>query len=123
MIFDPKQGVDSPPPQPPNLPQKLQKVGVKWGGLGGFGSKTHWGICLLDKVTILQGVNLSIQPLGVAYANRPKKAQNGGYVVFPPKFACLALIWQCLRGDSQVSLNSLRNNNFGAFGGPMAPAT
>ena len=27
---------------------------------------------------ILQGVKLTIQPLGVGYANRPKKAQNGG---------------------------------------------
>ena len=41
---------------------------------------------------ILQGVKLTIQPIGVAYANRPKKAQNGGYVVFSPIYACLALI-------------------------------
>ena len=27
---------------------------------------------------ILQGVKLTIQPLGVGYANRPKKAKNGG---------------------------------------------
>ena len=33
---------------------------------------------------ILQGVKLTIQPLGVGYANRPKKAQMGGYVAFPP---------------------------------------
>ena len=33
---------------------------------------------------ILQGVKLTIQPLGVGYANRPKMAQNGGVcVVFP----------------------------------------
>ena len=33
---------------------------------------------------ILQGVKLTIQPLGVGYANRPKKAQNGGVCgVFP----------------------------------------
>ena len=40
---------------------------------------------LLDKIMILQGVKLTIQPLGVGYANRPKKAQNGGGVcgVFP----------------------------------------
>ena len=41
---------------------------------------------------ILQGVKLTIQPLGVGYANRPKKAQNGGYVAFSPIYACLALI-------------------------------
>ena len=49
---------------------------------------------------ILQGVKLTIQPLGVGYANRPKKAQNGGYVAFVPIYACLALIEQPLRGDS-----------------------
>ena len=31
---------------------------------------------------ILQGVKLTIQPLGVGYANRPKKAKMGGYVAF-----------------------------------------
>ena len=33
---------------------------------------------------ILQGVKLTIQPLGVGYANRPKKAKTGGYVAFSP---------------------------------------
>ena len=32
---------------------------------------------------ILQGIKLTIQPLGVGYANRPKKAQNGVCGVFP----------------------------------------
>ena len=41
---------------------------------------------------ILQKVELTIQPLGVGYANRPKKALNGGYVVFSPIYACLVLI-------------------------------
>ena len=41
---------------------------------------------------ILQGVKLTIQPLGVGYANSPKKAKMGWYVVFPPIYACLALI-------------------------------
>ena len=49
---------------------------------------------------ILQGVKLTIQPLGVGYVNSPKKAQNGGYVAFSPIYACLALIEQPLRGDS-----------------------
>ena len=33
---------------------------------------------------ILQGVKITIQPLGVGYANRPKKAKMGGYVAFSP---------------------------------------
>ena len=33
---------------------------------------------------ILQGVKLTIQPLGVGYANRPEKAHNAGYVAFSP---------------------------------------
>ena len=37
---------------------------------------------LLDKIMILQGVKLTIQPLGVGYANSPKKAKMGGYVAF-----------------------------------------
>ena len=41
---------------------------------------------------ILQGVKLTIHPLGVGYANRPKKAKMGGYVAFSPIYACLALI-------------------------------
>ena len=62
------------------------------GGLGGgSGPKTRWGMRLLDKIMILQGIKRTIQPLGVGYANRPKKAQNGGYVAFSP-IACLALI-------------------------------
>ena len=39
---------------------------------------------LFDKIMILQGVKLTIQHLGVAYANGPKKARNGGVCgVFP----------------------------------------
>ena len=90
MIFDPKKGGSffAPPP----LPQNLKKVGFKWGGVWGSGPKTHWGMRLLDKIMILQGVKLTIQPLGVGYANRPKKAKMGGYVAFSPIYACLALI-------------------------------
>ena len=90
MIFDPKKrgghffDIFDPPPTPPHLPQNLKKVGFKWGGLGGSGPKTHWGMRLLDKIMILQGVKLTIQPLGVGYANRPKKAKMGGYVAFSP---------------------------------------
>ena len=93
MIFDPKKGgsiFDHPPhPPPPTHPTSL-KTSKKWvssgGCLGGSEPKTHWGMRLLDEIMILQGVKLTIQPLGVGYANRPKKAQNGGYahVAFSP---------------------------------------
>ena len=103
MIFDPKKGgviffdIFDPPPTPPPPPPSLKtSKPQKWvssgGGLGGSGPKTHWGMRLLDKITILQGVKLTIQPLGVGYANRPKKAKMGGYVAFSPIYACLALI-------------------------------
>ena len=73
---------------------KTSKKWVSSGGgvLGGSGPKTHWGMRFLDKIMILQGVKLTIQPLGVGYANRPKNAPNGGYVVFSRIYACLALI-------------------------------
>ena len=94
MIFDPKKGgsfFDPPPPPPPSL--KTSKKWVSSGGVwGGSGPKTHWGMHLLDKIMILQGVQLTIQPLGVGNANRPKKAKMGGYVAFSPIYACLALI-------------------------------
>ena len=84
MIFDPKKGgVISPPPPHPSL-----KTSKNWvssgGGSGGVRTKTHWGMRLLDKIMILQGVKLTIQPLGVGYANRPKKSKMGGYVAFSP---------------------------------------
>ena len=63
------------------------------GGGGGSGPKIHWGMCLLDKIMILQGVKPIIQPLGVGYANGPKQAQIGGVCgVFPYVRAWLALI-------------------------------
>ena len=42
---------------------------------------------------ILEGVKLTIQPFGVGYANRPKKAQNGGVCgAFPHlRLPCLDL--------------------------------
>ena len=99
MIFDQKEGESffdppsHPTPHTPHLPQILKNVGFKWRGMGGgSGPKTHWGMCLLDKITILQGVKLTIQPLGVRYAHRPKRPQMRGYVVFSSIYACLALI-------------------------------
>ena len=38
---------------------------------------------------ILPGVKLTIQPLGVGYAIRRKKAKMGGYVVFSPILALI----------------------------------
>ena len=81
--------ISAPPPHTPPPPSKPQKKGFQVGGPGGSGPKTHWGMPLLDKIMILQGVRLTIRPLGVGYANRPKKAQNGGYVAFSPIYACL----------------------------------
>ena len=79
-----------PPPPPTHLPENLKKVGFKWGGVwGGSGPKTHWGMCLLDKIIILQGVKITIQRLGVGYTNRPKKAKMGGYVAFSPIYLAL----------------------------------
>ena len=99
MIFDPKKGgviffdiFDPPPPPPPTSLKTSKKWVSSGGGLGGSGPKTHWGMRLLDKIMILQGVKLTIQPLGVGYANRPKMAKMGGYVAFSPIYACLALI-------------------------------
>ena len=99
MIFDPKKGgvifsdiFDPPPPPPPTPPPPPLKGSKKrvssGGGLGGSGPKTHWGMHLLEKIMILLGVNLTIQPPGVGYANRPKKAKMGGYVAFSP-YICL----------------------------------
>ena len=49
---------------------------------------------------ILQGVKLTIQPLGVGYANRPEKAQNGGYVAFSPYIPLPGFdLTTSLRGD------------------------
>ena len=81
MIFDPKKGGVIPPPP---LPQNLKKVGFKWGGFGGVRTKNSLGMRLLDKILILQGIKLTIQPLGVRYANSPKMAQKGGFVAFSP---------------------------------------
>ena len=48
------------------------------------GPKTHWGMRLLDKIMILQGVKETIQPLDVGYVNRPKKGPKwGGMWRFP----------------------------------------
>ena len=81
---------------PPHPPPTSLKTSKKWvssggGGLDGSGPKTHWGMRLLDKIMILQGAKQTIQPLGVGYANSPKKAKMGGYVAFSPIYACLAL--------------------------------
>ena len=48
------------------------------GVWGVSGPKSHWGMHVLDKIMILEGMTLTIQPLGVGSAHRPKKAQNGG---------------------------------------------
>ena len=78
MIFDSpkKRGSFFRHSGPPPLHTSLKSSKKKWvsseGGLGGSGPKTHWGMHLLHKIMILQGVKLTIQPLEVGYANSPK---------------------------------------------------
>ena len=126
MIFDPKKGgvifLPAPPPptttpSPHPLPQNLKNVGFKGGGLGGSGPKTHWGMHLLDKTMILQGVKLTIQPLGVGYANRPKRPKRGGgYVAF-------YRVRDSLRCHSARQLEARRPATFGVLGdGADGPA-
>ena len=64
----------------PSLSAPAQKNGFVGGVWGGPDQRLIGGCvyCLLDKIMILQGVKPTIQALGVGYANRPKKAQNGG---------------------------------------------
>ena len=99
MIFDPKKGgghfFDIFGPHP--LSSKTQKsgfqvVGGGSGGGGGFGRKTHWGMCLLDKIVNVQRFNQTIETLEVGYANSPKKAQKGVCGVFFHIPACMCLI-------------------------------
>ena len=76
MIFDPT-------PHPTSL-----KISKKWvsdgGGLGGVWTNNHWGMHFLDKIMILRRVKRTIQPIGVVYVNRAKRAENGGPCgVFP----------------------------------------
>ena len=91
MIFDPKKEGSLLTPLPTSL-----EASKKWvssgGGLGGSGLESHYGMRVLDKIMILQGVKLTIQPLGVGYVNRPKKAKMAGYVAFSPLNACLTWI-------------------------------
>ena len=83
VIFDPKKGGSFFDPPPTSL--KTSKKWFQVGGVGGgSGPKTHWEMRLLDKIMIFQGVKLTIQPLGVGYANMPKKPKMGGVCgVFP----------------------------------------
>ena len=98
MIFDPKKvGVIfstflTPPHPHPPPPLKGSKKWVSSGGSGGGRTKNSLGDAFIGQIMILQGVKLTIQPLGVGYANSPKKAKMGGYVAFSPIYACLALI-------------------------------
>ena len=64
---------------PPPPPSKPPKSGFQVGG------GSHWGMHLLHKIMILQGVKLTIQPHGVGYANSPQKGPKwGGMWCFPP---------------------------------------
>ena len=50
-----------------------QKVISSFRGCGPQNQKIHWGMVLLGKIMILQGVGHPISCLGVCYANDPKK--------------------------------------------------
>ena len=75
----PNSGYPQSPPPPPIWPLASEDLTVF--------TVDSWGMRSLDKIMILQGVKLTILPLGVGHTNRPKSAQNGGVM-----YACLALI-------------------------------
>ena len=52
----------APPPPKPPLPQNLNEVRFKLGGLEGSKSKIHQGMRLLNKIMILQGLNKQFNP-------------------------------------------------------------
>ena len=52
-----------PPPQ----------IDIQFQGIEASESEIHWGILLLGKILILQGVGHPISCLGVCYANDPPK--------------------------------------------------
>ena len=63
-----------PPPAPPHpLPQNLEKRVLKWGGgVWGVRDQKLIGVCLFDKIMILQGLKSAIEPFRVGYSNRPR---------------------------------------------------
>ena len=69
---------------------------------------------------ILQRVTLTIQPLGVGYVNRPKKAQNGGVCGFPPY---ISLPGVDLTTSARLFSSVNATATAGAFVGPVARAT
>ena len=78
---------------------------------------------LLDTRMILQGVEQTIQPLGVGYVNRLGKDPNGGGMWrFPTYTGPPSFDLPTSARYFQVSLHSVHNNNFGAFGEPLARA-
>ena len=64
---------DPPPPPhtPPHTP--LKKVLSSFRGCRPRNQKVHWGMVLLGKIMISQGVGHQISCLGVCYANDPPK--------------------------------------------------
>ena len=63
-------------------PAPTASLKKKWlsrgGGVGGADKKLTRGCVFWYKTMILQGVKLTIQPLGVGHANRPINPENGG---------------------------------------------
>ena len=73
---------------------------------------------------ILQGVNLTIQPLGVGYANRPKKAEMGGvrgvFPIYTP--ACLASFGKNMIFELSTVKNCISRLCTDPLGDPPPPA-
>ena len=81
-----------PSPTPPHPHPPLKKVISSSRGYRPQNQKIHWGMVLLGKIMILQGVGHQISCLGVCYANDPKK---GGYTTPAPALD----LTTSLRGD------------------------
>ena len=86
----------TPPPTPPPPPPH-KKVISRFRGYKPQNQKIHWGMVLLGKIMILQGVGHQISCLGVCYANDPKK---GGYTTPAPALD----LTTSLRGDFSLHL-------------------
>ena len=95
MIFRPKKrggyffDIIDPLPTPTSL-----KSSKKWvAGGGGVETKNSFGDAFIGQINDFTKMIPTTQPLGVGYANRPKKARNGGVCGISPYVrACLALI-------------------------------
>ena len=95
LIFNPKKGgghfFDIPPP--PTSLRILKKLSFKWDGLGESGPKTPWGMRLLDKILILQGVKPTPPRaevhMGGEHVPLPRAVVHSGGEPVPPSCAVM----------------------------------